>query len=142
MESGDILGEIADVFVTLKPPPAVLYEVRRSLLDRFLGRTFFIPASVGNVLSADAKRLLVPDITVEIATDEIPELSGISLDVRSFRESQDSRAAVKEVQPTNLPDADGAASVLRAVYTEDETVIVRDDGDETVLRQRPSIDEN
>src|SRR5215203_4222020 len=79
MESGEILGEIADVFVTLKPPPTVLYEVRRSMLDRMLGRTFFIPASVGNVLSADAKRLLVPDITAEIATDEISSLIGPSV---------------------------------------------------------------
>jgi sporulation protein YlmC with PRC-barrel domain len=27
MESGEILGEIADILVTLKPPPAVVYEI-------------------------------------------------------------------------------------------------------------------
>jgi len=91
LESGDILGEIADVLITLKPPPVVLYEVRRSLLDRFLGRTFFIPASVANVLSADAKRLLVPDFTAEVATDVIPDRS-LSVDVRSFQEPRDPRA--------------------------------------------------
>ena len=140
MESGEILGEIADVFVTLKPPPAVLYEVRRSMLDRMLGRTFFIPASVGNVLSADAKRLLVPDITAEIATDEISTLIGPSVDVRSFPVPQNVTAGELEDAESANVELDEDATVLRFRDLEDDTLLVRDDEDETVLRPLPSND--
>ena len=139
MESGEILGEIADVFVTLKPPPAVLYEVRRSMLDRLLGRTFFIPASVGNVLSADAKRLLVPDITAEIATDEISTLIGPSVDVRSFPVPQNLTAEFDDAESAII-ERDEDATVLRFRDREDDTLLVRDDEDETVLRPLPSSD--
>ena len=137
MESGEILGEIADVLVTLKPPPAVIYEVRRSMLDRLLGRTFFIPASVGNVLSADAKRLLVPDITAEFATDEISELIGLSVDVRSFPVSHDVTAGALDDSITEIPERDEDATILRLRDREDDTLLVREDEDETVLRTRP-----
>jgi uncharacterized protein YrrD len=111
LESGVLLGEIADVLVTLKPPPAVLYEVRRSMLDRLLGRTFFIPASVGYVLSDDAERLLVPDITAEIASINASDLTGPDVDVRSFP----SFGSPHEI--------------------EDETVLRESDEDATILRQ-------
>ena len=52
-ESGDILGQITNIFVTLKPPPHILYEARRSFLDKLLGREFFLPTSVGHALSDD-----------------------------------------------------------------------------------------
>jgi uncharacterized protein YrrD len=140
LESGDILGEIADVLITLNPPPVVIYEVRRSLLDRFLGRTFFIPASVANVLSADSKRLLVPDITAEIATDDVPDLSGLSVDVRSFRERDDPASDPSGLRNGEL---DEDATVLRSREPEDDdTVMISDDEDETVLRRKPSINEN
>jgi uncharacterized protein YrrD len=112
MESGVILGEISDILVTLKPPPAVLYEVRRSMLDRLLGRTFFIPASVAYVLSDDAARLLVPDITAEIASPEAKDLAGPTVEIRSF--------------PGFDVNDDG----------EDETVVHEPDEDATVLRRR------
>lgn len=139
MESGEILGEIADILVTLKPPPAVLYEVRRSMLDSLLGRTFFIPASIGNVLSADAKRLLVPDITAEIATDEISELIGLSISVRSFAESKDSNPIERDdPDATIIVERDEDATVLRSRDREDDTLLIRDDEDETVLRPHRS----
>src|SRR5687768_848067 len=62
-ESGDVLGHITDIFVTLKPPPRIIYEARQSILDKLLGREFFVPASLGHALSDDAARLVVPDIT-------------------------------------------------------------------------------
>ena len=111
LESGVLLGEIANVLVTLRPPPSVLYEVRRSMLDRLLGRTFFIPASVAYVLSDDAERLLVPDITSEIATTEVNDIAGPAVDVRSF-------------------PASGIAA-----ETEDETLVREPDEDATVLRR-------
>jgi uncharacterized protein YrrD len=112
LESGVLLGEIADVLVTLKPPPSVLYEVRRSMLDRFLGRTFFIPASVAYVLSDDAERLLVPDVTSEIASPDVKAFEGPIIDVRSFSGFESSEES------------------------EDETVLREPDEDATVLRRR------
>ena len=117
-ESGEVLGEIADVLVTLKPPPTVMYEVRRSMLDRLLGRTFFIPASIAYVLSEDAARLLVPDITPEIGSPDAKELAGPTVEVRSFSgiESNDD--------------------------IEDETVLREPDEDATVLRRRGNSDDD
>ena len=112
MESGVLLGEIVDVLVTLKPPPSVLYEVRKSMLDRLLGRTFFIPASVAYVLSEDAQRLLVPDITSEIATTEVNDVVGPTVDVHSFP------------TPGTVQDF------------EDETLLREPEEDATVLRRR------
>jgi uncharacterized protein YrrD len=108
-ESGDVLGQIADVFVTMKPPPHILYEVRNSIIDKLLGREFFLPASVGHALSDDATSLIVPDFTADVATSDLSELVGQSIEVRSY-------------------DPAGERS------DEDDTVIVRDDEEETVVR--------
>jgi uncharacterized protein YrrD len=70
-ESGDLLGQITNVFITLKPPPRILYEARQSLLDKLLGREFFVPASLGHALSDDSARLVVPDITTEIVASDL-----------------------------------------------------------------------
>ena len=110
MESGQILGEIADVLVTLNPPPAVLYEVRRSMLDRLLGRTFFIPASVGYALSDDAARLVVPDLTADIASADISTLTGPSVNVKSYPIDSDWEEYGDE---TMLRGRDEDATVLR-----------------------------
>lgn len=58
-ESGNLLGQVANIFVRLTPPPIAVYEVRESLLDKLLGRNLFIPASTGNALSSSAERIVV-----------------------------------------------------------------------------------
>ena len=133
MDSGEILGEIADVLVGLSPPPVVLYEIRRSMLDRLLGRTFFIPASVGYALSDDSARLIVPDQTAEIASSDISTLLGPAIDVKSFPTETDSSAGEDYEEETVLRDED--ATVLHYREDEDETLLISDDEDETVLRR-------
>lgn len=133
MESGEILGEIADVLVALNPPPVVVYEIRRSMLDRLLGRTFFIPASVGYALSDDSSRLIVPDHTPEIASSDITSLLGFAVDVKSFPADPDSSAWEEFEEETVLRDED--ATVLRSPFDEDQTLLIRDDEDETILRR-------
>lgn len=112
-ESGDILGQITNIFVTLKPPPNILYEGRRSFLDKLLGREFFVPASVGHALSDDSARLVVPDITKEIAASDLSNLVDQNFEVRSF---------------------DPAVGRARSTSRDDDTVVIRMDEDETVVR--------
>jgi sporulation protein YlmC with PRC-barrel domain len=108
-ESGDALGQITNVFITMKPPPRILYEARQSIIDKLLGREFFLPAAVGHALSDDATRLVVPDATVDIAVSDIAELVDKNIEVRSY---------------------DPVAERL----DEDDTVIVRQDEEETIVR--------
>jgi len=134
MESGQVLGEIADVLVTLNPPPTVLYEVRRSVLDRLLGRTFFIPASVGYALSDDAARLVVPDLTADIASTDPSALGGPSVDVKSF--PANGQLWEEYDDETVLRRRDPDATVPRAREDDsDETLLIREDEDATVLRR-------
>jgi uncharacterized protein YrrD len=135
MESGQILGEIADVLVTLNPPPAVLYELRRSMLDRLLGRTFFIPASVGYALSDDATRLVVPDLTADIASSDVSALIGPSVDVKSFTVPTDAGAWEEYGDETVIRERDEDATVLRQRDNDDETLLIREDEDATILRR-------
>lgn len=133
MENGEILGEIADVLVALNPPPVVVYEIRRSMLDRLLGRTFFIPASVGYALSDDSARLIVSDSTPDIASSDITGLLGLTVDVKSFPAAPDSSGWEEFEEETVLRDED--ATVLRPPPDDDETLLIPDDEDETVLRR-------
>ena len=135
MESGEVLGEIADVLVTLKPPPGVVYEIRRSMLDRLLGRTFFIPASVGYALSDDAARLVVPDRTAEIASTDISTLTGVAVDIRSFPSSPELSTWDEYEDETVLRALEDGSTLRRLRDYEDETLLIRDDEDETVVRR-------
>ena len=118
-EGGNVLGQITDVFVTLSQPPHILYEARQSLLDKLLGRTFFIPASVGNALSDDCARLVVPDVTSEIATSDLESLLEQQIEVRTFN------AGVR-TRPMDESD--------RTILIDDDETLVRVDEDETVVR--------
>lgn len=132
LESGEMLGEIADVLVALNPPPAVFYEICRSMLDRLLGRTFFIPASVGYALSDDASRLIVPDRTAQIASADLSILLGPSVDVKSFTTETVFSPEEEFEEETVLRDKD--ATVLRYA-DDDETLLIREDEDETIVRR-------
>jgi uncharacterized protein YrrD len=135
-ESGDVLGQITDIFVTLKPPPHILYEVRQSILDKLLGREFFLPASVGYALSDDAARLVVPDVTPDIAASDLSGLLGQHIEVRSFDEAG-GRAALDSARTDDtIPViADEDETVVR-FRDEDETIVRLGDDDDTVLRRR------
>ena len=74
-EGGRLLGQAADVFVRDSSPPQVIYEVRESVLDKLLGRTTFIPASAGRAVSADFKRIIVPEDTPEQAAESLDALA-------------------------------------------------------------------
>jgi len=128
-ESGDVLGYITNIFVTLKPPPHILYEARHSFLDKLLGREFFLPASVGHALSDDAARLVVPNITAEIAASDLSSLVDKSIEVRSF----DPDGHPMGADDTILIRPDEDETVVR-FRDEDETVVRLGDDDDTVLR--------
>ena len=115
-ESGDVLGQITNVFVTMRPPPQILYEARHSIIDKLLGREFYLPAAVGHALSDDATRLIVPDATADIAVSDLAELVGRDIEVRSYD-----------------PVAERT--------DEDDTVIVMNDEEETVVRLRNDEDD-
>jgi uncharacterized protein YrrD len=74
-EGGRLLGEVSNVHLYLLPPPLAIYEVRDSIIDKLLGRTAYIPASMGLALSGDAERIIVPDDTAERATNSLEELA-------------------------------------------------------------------
>ena len=120
-ESGDVLGQITNIFVTLKPPPHVLYEARQSILDKLLGREFFLPASLGHALSDDCARLVVPDVTSEIASPDLATLLDQQIEVRSFDPASPSR----DYDDTIVMESD-----------EDETLVRIGDDEDTVLRHR------
>ncbi|HVF30803.1 MAG TPA: PRC-barrel domain-containing protein [Pyrinomonadaceae bacterium] len=129
-ESGDVLGHITNVFVTLKPPPHILYEARQSLLDKLLGREFFIPASVGHALSDDYARLVVPDVTTELAASDLASLIEQRIEVRTFDAGAERQSTDND--DTILVSVDEDATLVR--FDEDETVVRFDDEDETVVR--------
>ena len=120
MESGVILGEIEC--------PWQGYTGAVSMLDRLLGRTFFIPASIGYVLSDDAARLLVPDITAEIASPDAKDLGGPTIDVRIIPAHLNTDDEFEEETVLREPDED--ATVLRqhgGRNNEDDTLIMPTD---------------
>lgn len=122
-ESGHLLGHIANAFVTLQPPPFIVYEIRESVFDKLLGREFFILASAGHALSNDGERLVVPEDTAECASSNISDLINQALAVRTFRPS---------AAPENTFDDKTWVSAAE----EDDTVVKLRDEDETVLRRR------
>ena len=75
-EGGTLLGQVANVYVHLTPPPLVAYEIRESLLDRLLGRGLFIPAALGRALSHDSQRIIVPEDAPRTAAASLEELAG------------------------------------------------------------------
>lgn len=73
-EGGELLGDVANIFVHVAEPPLVVYEVRESILDKLLGRSLFIPASVARALSSDAERIIVPDDTRRHSAESLESL--------------------------------------------------------------------
>jgi len=73
-ESGNLLGQVANIFVRLTQPPIAFYEVRESVLDKLLGRNLFIPASTGNALSSNAERIVVSNNAAADGASTIAEL--------------------------------------------------------------------
>jgi uncharacterized protein YrrD len=131
--SGNILGQIRNVFVTLQPPPMVVYSVGESLLDRLLGRDLFILASSGHAFSDDGERLVVPDDTAEKGDRSLESLLNPAMSVRSYG----SESSVTDNNDTWVP---AAGSDTRVPAREDDyETIVRTDDDETVVRLRPDL---
>jgi len=73
-EGGDHLGQIGNIYVQLSSPPAVIYEVRGSVLDNLLGRNMYIYAASAGALSANAERIIVPNAVVSSAASNLTEL--------------------------------------------------------------------
>jgi len=126
-ETGQMLGYIAGIFVTVSPEPLVIYEVRESMLDALLGRHRFIPASAAHALSDDRQRLIVPHEAAEIASLTIEELLEGHQHVRSF-----SPSAVSQPRRKGPDDT----IVVLPIEVEDETVVRMRDDDETVVHQK------
>ena len=127
-ESGRLLGNISDVFVTLKPPPFIVYEVRESVLDKLLGRQLYILPSAGYALSDDGERLVVPEETADTASSNITELINRTLTVRTFSPG-DTKNSLDDDQTWVRPTVD-----------EDETIIRVRDEEETILRPPRTAD--
>jgi uncharacterized protein YrrD len=58
-EHGQLLGNIANLFLCLHESPIFIYEVRSSLVDKLLGRAFYFAASLGCAFSDDRSALVV-----------------------------------------------------------------------------------
>jgi uncharacterized protein YrrD len=123
--SGNMLGQIRNVFVTLQPPPVVVYSVGESMLHRLLGREFYILASAGNALSDDTERLVVPDATAENSGRTIDALLDPPMSVKSHETRFDN-------------DNNDTWVVSRDEDDEFETVLHSDD-DDTVIRIRRDL---
>jgi uncharacterized protein YrrD len=130
-ESGNVLGHITNIFVTLKSPPDIIYEARQSIIDKLLGRELFIPASVGHALSDDCACLVVPDITADIAASDPADIVGRRINVRSF--DPESRRASDNDDTIAIP-IDEDETFVRMDNEEEETVVRLGDDDDTVLR--------
>ena len=120
-EGGDLLGQITNVLVTLKPPPQIFYEARQSLLDKLLGREFYLPASMGHALSDDAARLVVPDITPDLTNSDLANLVETRIEVRTME--------------PGVSYGDDDDTVLVGLDEEETIVRFKDDDDETILRR-------
>jgi uncharacterized protein YrrD len=58
-EHGQLLGNIANLFLCLTERPVFIYEVRSSLIDKLLGRAFYFAASLSCAFSDDRSALVV-----------------------------------------------------------------------------------
>jgi uncharacterized protein YrrD len=132
--SGNNLGSIRNVFVTLQPPPMVVYSVGESLLDRLLGRELFILASAGHAFSDDGERLVVPDDTAENGDRSLESLLNPPMSVRSYGE----QIPATENYDTWVPAAAGNTG-SRELEEDEFATIVHADDDETVVRLRPDL---
>ena len=121
---GNVIGHVRNVFVTLQRPPIVVYSVGESLLDRLLGREWYILASDGHALSDDAARLVVPEFTAANTGKSIEELLNPAFSVRSY--DQDAPHDTGEDDTHVIPHRD---------YS--ETISGTDD--DTVVRLRPDL---
>lgn len=65
IESGKLLGQIANVYTHLGETVLLIYEVRSSILDKLLGHALFFPASQGRAMSTDFTRIVVAEDTSE-----------------------------------------------------------------------------
>lgn len=129
--SGNVLGTIRDVFVTLQQQPLVVYSVGEGMLDKLLGREFYILASAGHAFSSDGERLVVPDDTVHQKAKSIEELLNPPMTVRSFGQT----GSAADNDDTWVPVPTGNTPHRRH-EAEFETVLHSDD-DETVVRVNP-----
>ena len=123
-ETGEVLGTISNVLITLKPPPFAVYAVRRSLLDKILGREFYLSASESHALSDDSERLIVQDSVADLALADLETAVARAMTVRTFTPPQ--RLAAE--------DDEGDETVVRFA-DEDETVLRFRDEDETIVRR-------
>ena len=123
-ESGEVLGTISNVLITLKPPPFAVYAVRRSLLDKILGREFYLSASESHALSDDSERLIVQDSVADLALADLETAVARAMTVRTFTPPQRPAAEIDEDDETVIPFADDDETVLR-LRDEDETVVRR-----------------
>jgi uncharacterized protein YrrD len=133
-DSGNLLGQIAEIYVTVTAPPLVIYEIRDSVFDKLFGRQLFIPASAGYALSDDRKRLIVPNETSELAASGIEELLDVGISVRSISEPGAVRSGHYD-DTVVVPPFEDENTVVRE-YDDDETLVRSRDDDETVLRLR------
>jgi len=115
--SGNLLGQIANVFVTLKPPPLIVYEVRDSMLDKLLGREFFILAASGHALSDYRERLVVPDETAATSSATIADLINKRLSVQTFDPAEHTEQ--RRMAPRRDPD------ITEIVTGEDDDTVVK-----------------
>lgn len=58
-ENGQLLGQIANIYIHLVETPSIIYEVRSSILDKLLGNSLYFPAALGRAFSSDNSRLVV-----------------------------------------------------------------------------------
>ena len=136
-ESGELLGHIAGIFVTISHEPLVFYEIRESLFDALLGRHRFLPGSTAHALSDDRQRMIVPDEAAKVASPTIDELLHDRRRVKTFSPDSRSTASKKGADDTIviLPAEVEDETVVRH-RDEDETVVHQKDDDETVIRFR------
>ena len=134
-DSGNGLGHISNLYVTVSAPPIVIYEIQESLLDKLLGRRLYILTSMAHALSDDRQRLIVPDETSESAATSIEKLLEPGMRIRSISAASPRVSNERDDTVIVLPFDDGDETVVR-IDDEDETVVRGVDEDETVLRFR------